>query len=68
VETEGAPVARGGARAWEKRFFAEPHLDTPAEVRRRSIRLFRSKSKRPQGLMESIKAVANKSDSKSATV
>jgi len=56
-KTETAPA---GPTHPTKREFREPHLDTPAEVKEENYQPVHVREQPPQGLVESIKAAANK--------
>src|SRR5207247_4260748 len=55
TETEAAAPAQTS-----RRDFREPHLDTPAEVKEESYSPVPVREQPPQGLVETIKAAANK--------
>src|SRR5688572_27709205 len=52
---EGAPAEGAG-----KKDFRQPHLDTPAEVKEEAYQPVQLKDQPPQGIVEAIKAAANK--------
>jgi ribonuclease G len=54
---EGAPAEAAPAG---KKDFRQPHLDTPAEVKEESYQPVELKDQPPQGIVEAIKAAANK--------
>src|SRR5712691_8314929 len=59
---EGAPKTQESATEGEagKRQFREPHLDTPAEVKEETFQPVPVSEPAPQGIVQSIKAAANK--------
>jgi len=59
LPAEGAPV---GAQSEEhgKKDFREPHMDTPAEVKEEAYTPVHIQEPKPQGIVESIKAAANR--------
>ena len=56
---EGAPPAQSGAEHGKKDY-REPHMDTPAEVQEEAYTPVKIQEPKPQGLVETIKAAANK--------
>src|SRR6059036_169728 len=54
---EGAPAE---AALPGKKDFREPHMETPAEVKEESYQPVELKDQPPQGIVEAIKAAANK--------
>jgi ribonuclease G len=59
LPAEGTPAAPQ-AEEHGKKDFREPHLDTPAEVKEEAYTPVTIKEHRPQGIVESIKAAANR--------
>jgi len=56
---EGEPAVEAAAEPGKKDF-RQPHLDTPAEVKEETYTPVPLKEPKPQGLVESLKAAANK--------
>jgi len=59
---DGTPKSQEAATEGEagKKQFREPHLDTPAEVKEETFQPVPVSERPPQGIVESIKAAANK--------